>query len=127
MGRAIAAVVAGYLLWTVLWLGFNAGAQSLFPDTIGASQPITSVGVLLTYLAYTVVISVAAGFVCAAIRTKNPAKAVQVLAGLLLVSGVVAEVSYWDATPVWYHLVFLALLVPSTLFGGRLKGGATSG
>lgn len=122
MGRAIAAVVIGYALWTVLWLGFSAGAQSLFPDVIDPSQTLTHTGALLAYLAYSVVISVAAGFVCAVIRKENPMKAVQVLAGILLISGVVAEVSYWDATPVWYHIVFLILLVPATLAGGRMRG-----
>ena len=121
MGRAIAAVVSGYVLWTVLWLGFTAVAQMLFPGMIDPEQPLTHTGVLVGYLAYSVVISIAAGFVCAAIKKSEPAKTVGALAAILLVSGVVAEASYWDMTPVWYHLVFLALLVPATVYGGRMK------
>lgn len=123
MGRAIAAVVSGYLLWTVLWLGFTAVAQMLFPGMVDPEQPLTHTGVLLGYLVWAVVISVGAGYVCAAIKKSDPAKTVMVLAGILLVSGIVAEASYWDMTPVWYHLVFLVLLVPATVWGGRLKGG----
>jgi hypothetical protein len=33
-------------------------------------------------------------------------------------------VSAWQLTPVWYHLVFLALLVPAVLYGGRLRAGS---
>ena len=123
MGRAIAAVVSGYLLWTVLWLGFTAVAQMLFPGLIDAEQPLTHTGVLMGYLVYAVIISIGAGFTCAAIKKADSAKAVGVLAALLLVSGIVAEASYWDMTPVWYHLVFLLLLVPATIYGGRMKAG----
>lgn len=127
MGRAVAAVVAAYLLWTVLWLGFTSVVQSMVPDLANPDQQLTHMGLLLGYLACSVVISVASGFVCAAVRRGESAavtmKSVWVLALILLASGVVAEVSYWATTPVWYHLVFLALLVPSTLWGGRLKAG----
>ena len=43
------------------------------------------------------------------------------LAGLaLLVVGVIAQVAYWDTLPVWYHLVFLASLIPMAMAGANL-------
>jgi hypothetical protein len=48
-------------------------------------------------------------------------RTVWVFAVIQLVVGIGFEVSYWAMTPVWYHLVFLALLVPATVWGGALK------
>ena len=50
--------------------------------------------------------------------------AVRGLAGTNLFIGIVVEVMYWSLMPVWYHIVFLALVVPMTLQGGRMKAGA---
>ena len=50
-------------------------------------------------------------------------KTVWVFAMIQLVVGIGFEVSYWEMTPVWYHLVFLALIVPATVWGGILKAG----
>jgi hypothetical protein len=35
-----------------------------------------------------------------------------------LVLGIGFEVSYWAMLPVWYHLAFLALLIPGNVVGG---------
>jgi hypothetical protein len=43
------------------------------------------------------------------------------LAVLQLLLGIGIEASAWSMTPVWYHVVFLALLVPATVYGGRLR------
>ena len=86
MGRAIGGVVAAFVLWTALWLGFNAAAQAALPEIIDPEQPLTHAGVLLGYIAYSVVISAAAGFVCAAIRKESPMKTVWVFAGIQLVT-----------------------------------------
>jgi hypothetical protein len=123
MGRAIAAVVAGYALWSVLWIGFGATLQSLFPELIDPTQPLTHTGVLLAYIAFSVVISIGSGWLCAAVRKENAMKAVWTLAIILLATGIGFEASYWSLMPVWYHLVFLALLVPATVWGGSLKAG----
>ena len=121
MGRAIAAVVTAEVLWTVLWLSFTMVAQSAFPDVVDPERPLTHTGALLAYLAYSVVISVAAGYVAALVRGGDPMRTVWVFAWIQLAIGIGFEASYWEMTPVWYHLVFLALLVPATVFGGRLR------
>jgi hypothetical protein len=124
MGRAILAVVAAEALWTVLWLGFGAVVQGAFPDVVDPARPLTHTGALLAYVAFSVVISVAAGWVCAAVRGPDPMRTVWVFAFIQLAIGIGFEVSYWGMMPVWYHLVFLALLVPATVAGGRLRGRA---
>jgi hypothetical protein len=119
MKRGIAAVVTAAVLWTVLWLGFTSLARTLFPGTIDPLQPLTHSGALLSYLAWSVLINALCGYVCAWIRRDDPMKTVWVFAFIQLALGIGFEASYWHMTPVWYHLVFLALLVPTTVIGGR--------
>ena len=121
MGRATGAVVAAFLLWTVLWLGFAVAMQAALPDLVDPATPVTHTGVLLGYIAYSFVISVLAGYVCAAVRGTPATGTVRAFALVLLVVGIGFEVSAWALTPAWYHLVFLALLVPATLWGGALR------
>lgn len=120
MGRTIGAVVAGVVLWGVLWNALSLGLMSL--GMITAGEPITGVGLLLGLIAYSAALSVGAGWVAAAIKGDPDAMtAVKALAGTNLLIGIVTEVLYWELMPVWYHVVFLALVVPMTLQGGKLK------
>jgi hypothetical protein len=89
---------------------------------ITAGEPITGLGLLLGLIAYSAALSVGAGWVAAAIKGDPDAMtAVKALAGTNLLIGIVTEVLYWELMPVWYHVVFLALVVPMTLQGGKLK------
>ena len=121
MGRSIGAVVAAFVLWTVLWLALSAGIQVALPELVAPGQPVTHMGVLLGYLVWSVVISALSGWVCAAVKAERPMKTVWVLALILLAVGVGVEASAWSLTPVWYHLVFLTLLLPATVWGGGLR------
>ena len=121
MGRAIAAVVAGFLLWSVLWLGFGAAMGAAMPEAAAPGQPVTSSGVLLAFVVYSVLISAASGWVCASIKGSSPMASVWILALALLVVGLAVEIAGWALTPVWYHLLFLTLLVPATVWGGGVR------
>jgi len=120
-GRMILAVLAGAAVWAALWVGGTMGAAAAFPSALPAGQPVTNTGVLAALVVYSVILSVLAGYVTAAVAAKNPMPAVWGLAILQLILGIGIEASAWSLTPVWYHLVFLALLVPATVYGGRLR------
>ena len=120
-GRAILAVLAGAAVWAALWVGGTQAAQAAFPSTLSAGQPITNVGVLVGLILYSLPLSMLAGYVTAAVAARNPMPAVWGLAILQLVLGIIAEASAWSLMPVWYHLVFLALVVPATVYGGLLR------
>lgn len=122
MGRAIGAVIAGYALWSVLWVGANGVLAQLMPDVIVPGTRIESVPLLLGYIVWSGVLSVLAGFVTARIARERSRGAVGALAAALLLTGIGVEVSSWSIAPAWYHITFLVLLVPLTLFGGRLAG-----
>ncbi len=120
-GRIILAVLAGAVVWAVLWVGGTQAAQAAFPDTLVPDQRLEHVGFLVGYIAYSVVLSVLAGYVTAAVRGTDPMPAVWILAVLQLALGLGFEISAWSLTPAWYHIIFLALIVPATVYGGRLR------
>ena len=120
-GRAMVAVVAGAVVWAVLWVGGTLAAQSAFPAVLAAGQPVTHTGALLGLVLYSVLLSLLAGYVTAAIAGKDPMPALWGLATLQLALGIGFEVSAWNLTPLWYHVVFLALVVPATVYGGLMR------
>jgi hypothetical protein len=122
-GRITLAVIAGALVWAALWVTGTMLLAAIWPAHVGADRSVSDPGALVLYIAYSVVLSVLAGYVAAAVaRPAGAARAVAILAGLQLILGIGIEASAWSLTPVWYHVVFLALLVPATLYGGRLRG-----
>ena len=41
----------------------------------------------------------------------------------MLAVGIGVQAGSWNLMPVWYHLTFLALLVPGALIGAKLRRG----
>ena len=106
----------------VLWSGGTQAAQAMFPEVLRPEQPIDDTKILLVYVAYSAALSLLAGFVTAVVgRDRSPMTAVWILAVLQLALGIGFELSYWNLMPAWYHLLFLALLIPATLGGGILR------
>jgi lysylphosphatidylglycerol synthetase-like protein (DUF2156 family) len=126
-GRLVLGVIAGVTIWSLLWIAGTGAAQAAFPDVLDPAQRLEHVGALLGYIAYSVVLSLLSGYVAAAAAAAGGARAAMraawIVAVILLGLGIFFEVLYWEMLPVWYHLVFLALLVPATVYGGKLKAG----
>ena len=121
MIRNILAVIAGSAAWTVLWLGMNAilrGASLLPAD---ATKRIDTAPPLLVLLVGSVVFSIIAGYITAAVATGASYTPVLVLCALQLAMGIFFQAQAWQLMPVWYHLPFLFLLAPATLLGGWLR------
>ena len=118
MGRSIGAVFAGMVVFSVLWIGSNAALAAAYPDIIMAGQPLFHVPMLLTLIAVCVVCSVVAGYVTGTTAARDAVRHAWALGVAQLALGIFFEVSSWNLLPVWYHLVFLALLIPGNVFGG---------
>jgi len=74
---------------------------------------------LVARLSISVVATFAAGLVTASIAPRSTL--VSLMPGMLLLVAFIPEhVSLWDKFPVWYHLTFLASLVPLTYLGGTI-------
>ena len=122
MGRSVLAVIAGAAVWAILWTGGTSQMSTIFPDVVQGERLERAVP-LITLIGYSVVLSVLAGWTTGRIAAAEPVRHATILAVIQLVLGIIFEVSAWDLLPVWYHLVFLALLVPATVYGGRLAAG----
>jgi hypothetical protein len=132
MIRSVLAVIAGFVAWTILWLGSDQVLRSMSPDWYGAHQfgleraifntePFAvDSSILMISLGRSISFSIMAGFLSAFIAGENR-KSPLWLGILLLVFGLFFQVSVWNYLPIWYHLLFLALLVPMAVLGGKLK------
>ena len=119
--RAILAALAGYSVFAILSLNGSAGIRAGWPaefEAFDSGAPITAVSALLVSVLLGVVCSLAAGLTTATISSSQ---AVALLCLLLLATGIGVQASVWALMPLWYHLVFLFLLVPACLVGARLK------
>jgi len=132
MLRVILGIVAGFIAWSILWVGSDQLLINLSPGWYGAHQlafqkamfnkteftPDSTI--LILHLVRSVVISIMSGFLAAVIARGNR-NAPLGLGILLLVFGAFIQVMAWSYLPLWYHVAFLALLIPMTILGGRLK------
>jgi len=135
MLKIVLGVIAGFVAWSVLWLGSDQvlmmaspawyGAhQTAFEFAMGTRQPFTpDVTILVMHLVRAAIISVMSGFLAAFIAGENR-KAPLALGVLLLAFGLMIQIMAWNYLPIWYHGIFLAMLIPVTMIGGMLKQSA---
>ncbi len=113
-------VVAGFFVWSILWVGIDAvlkGVWAGYKENVEAMS--FSPAMLIVPLILSAVCSIIAGFVAALIAREN-SKSPLILGALLLIVGIFVQIGVWDKIPLWYHLAFWILLVPMTIFGGKL-------
>ena len=132
MLRIILGIVAGFIAWSILWVGSDQVLMSFSPDWYGKHQftfqaamvnktdfvPDTTI--LLMHLVRAAIISIMAGFLAAMVAGENR-KTPLGLGVLLLLFGIAVQAMAWSYLPIWYHLLFLLLLIPLTILGGRMK------
>ncbi len=124
--RWIVGSLAGFVLWSVLFLGGNAVLAALFPEhfTEGVAP---APGMLAALLALTIVYSELAGAVASWVARPLGARAALTLGVLLLLVGAAVQWQYRDTLPLWYHAGFLMMLVPSTWVGHLLVSRINAG
>jgi len=120
MLRAVIAIIVGYAVWTIIWLGGNAIIFTDIAESIARGQAYLKPGPYLGVLALSIACSLAGGVSVAAIAPKRAGSATTILAALLLLTGIGVQIGVWDMMPLWYHLSFLGALMPTVLAGGRL-------
>jgi hypothetical protein len=131
MVRTILGVVAGFFAWMIVWFGFELALSAVWPE-FGAHQaafqeaiehdgPFTPDGlILMVHVVLASIISAVAGLVAALVAGGN--KRAPFIAGILLLAvGLLKALMSWSYVPVWYHVLFTAVLLPMTILGGRLR------
>lgn len=124
MWRAVVGVVAGFTAWSVLFVGLGAAIPALRPEVFDAQGMTRDPLALSVYLGGSVVISLLSGWLAARLAPNHSLATCLALGLVLLAVGIPVQASVWNSIPLWYHLSFLALLVPMTLLGGRWRCGS---
>jgi hypothetical protein len=130
MIRIILGVIAGFIAWLVVWIGVEKiisaiwpafGAhQKAFEDAIkNGGQFMADTTMLLTHIIAGSIIAVMAGSLAALIAGEN-SRAPLFVGILLFAMGIAKAVMSWQYVPLWYHVIFTALLLPMAIIGGKL-------
>lgn len=120
MLRSLASIAAGFITWTVLFLGSNRLLEWAFPSSIEIEEATSGTGMLLVILALSIVFSIVAGWVTFKVDRVRALGSSLALGALLLAVGIFVQLQYWTILPLWYHLSFLGALIPAVLLGYRL-------
>jgi hypothetical protein len=130
MLRIILGVVGGFIAWLIVWVGVEKIISAVWP-AFGVHQrafenAIKNGGeftadstMLLMHIVLGSVISVGAGALAALVAGEN-ARAPLFVGILLLAMGVLKAVMSWQYIPIWYHVIFTAMLLPMAFLGGKL-------
>lgn len=121
MIRSILAIIVGSVVWMATALGTDVLLRSLAPAWFGENGKVESVPVLLFMMFYSLLFSVLGGYVTALIAKRQELKHAFILGLLQFAMGLVATVQFYDTAPLWYHVLFLTLLIPANVFGGQLR------
>ncbi len=121
MLRKVLGIIVGFVVWSILWVGIDAGLRAIFSSYDESVKAMTfSSTMLMIPLALSAFCSIVSGFVAALIAREN-SKSPFVLGILLLIVGIFVQISVWDKIPLWYNFAFWVLLIPMTILGGRLR------
>lgn len=123
MLRQFAAVLAGVLFFAVFVFALNRLAIIAWPDygsAFGAQRFTASMMVLRLSIGAAGLLG--AGYLAATIARPSRLAVLMAAALLLLLGGSIhLHEPTWSTFPFWYHLVFIASIVPAVLIGGRLR------
>lgn len=119
--QIVLGVFAGFMLWGLLWVGGNQVLIRLMPDSFNKDGSTNSVGILILLLVLSIIYSLGSGFLTMAIAQGESLVPVIVLGVLLLLVGIMVQRQYWSVMPLWYHAIFLIMLIPAAILGGWLR------
>lgn len=130
MLRIVLGIIGGFFAWLIVWIGSEKlisaiwpafGAhQRAFEEAIKNGGPFTAdTTMLLTHIVVGSIVSVMAGSLAALIAGEN-SRAPLFVGILLLLMGVMKAVMSWQYIPIWYHVIFTAMLLPMAIVGGKL-------
>ena len=132
MLRIVLGVLGGFISWIIVWFVSEKGISAVWPafgvnqkafeEAIkdGASSGFTAdTTMLVTQLVFGTIVSVMAGYLAALIAGEN-SRAPLFTGILLLLMGIAKAAMSWQYVPIWYHVVFTAMLLPLAIVGGRL-------
>jgi hypothetical protein len=133
MLRIVLGVIAGFIAWLIVWVGSEKILSAVWPafgvhqrafeevvkNGPGAAGFTADTTMLLTHIVMGSIISIMAGLLSALIAGENAWAPLAVGFGLLAL-GILKAVTSWRYVPIWYHIIFTAILLPMAILGGKL-------
>ena len=131
MIRIVLGVIVGFIAWLIAWVGGEKILSAIWP-AFGAHQAAFQSAVenggqftadttmLLIHIVLGLVVSAISGFLAALIAGENK-RAPLALGFVMLALGILKMVLAWPYAPIWYHVIFAAILLPMAILGGKLK------
>jgi hypothetical protein len=130
MLRIVLGVIAGFFAWVIVWFGSEKILAAIWPafgTNQGAFEEAIKNGgqftadttMLLTHIVMGLVVSLLSGVLAALIAGENT-RAPLAVGCLLLALGLLKAYMSWPYVPIWYHIIFTAILLPMAIIGGKL-------
>src|SRR5437588_7219657 len=130
MVRIVLGVIAGVFAWLIVWIGSEKLLSAIWPAfgthqrafeevVKNGGQFTADTTMLLTHIVLGSIVSVISGSLAALIAGENT-RAPLVLGLLLLAVGLLKAIMSWPYVPIWYHVIFTAILLPMAIMGGKL-------
>ena len=131
MLRIVLGIISGFISWMIAWVGSEKILSAIWPEGFGVHQRAFEEAVknggqftadttmLLTHIVLGSIVSVMAGSLATLIAGENT-RAPLVLGFVLLGLGILKAVMSWPYVPIWYHVIFTAILLPMAIMGGKL-------
>ncbi len=135
MLRIILGVIAGFIAWSILWVGSDQLFHLFSPPWYGAQKDAmalavanaetfrTDASISVIDLVRSGIASIMAGFIAAVVAGENR-RSPLILGIILLIVGVAVQVHLWNVFPIWFHVIFWLMLIPLTILGGKMKQAA---
>ena len=135
MIRIILGIIVGFIVWSIIWVGSDFMLQSFSPTWWGAQKEAMQLAVVngdayrtdttitIVDLFRSVIASIMAGFMTAVVAGENR-RSPLILGMILLAVGIFVQWHLWNVYPVWFHPIFLILLIPATVLGAKMKQSA---
>jgi hypothetical protein len=117
MIRAIGALFAGALVWKAIATGFTLVGNLVWPSYAAVeAQRVFTLDMFIARLLVGALANLAFGAVAALIVGGEKRGFQLALAGWMIFS-VVDHYIVWDIFPIWYHLAYLASIIPAAMLG----------
>jgi hypothetical protein len=124
-------IIVGFFAWVIVWFGaesFISAAwpafgehQAAFQSAIENGSEFTAIPTfLIVHIFLAAAVSLIAGFLAALVAGENK-RAPLILGLLLLAIGLLKAAMSWTLVPIWYHVLFTAVLLPMAIIGGRMR------
>lgn len=131
MLKIVLGVVAGFVAWSIIWVGSDQVMATTWPAygehqnramlALANSESFAADSTIMVIrLAISIVATLMSGFLTAVIAGENR-RSPLILGLILLLVGIAVQLGAWNVMPVWFHVIFLALLLPMSILGGKLK------